>query len=251
MESSEYRTLYNLETDYWWFRNLHEILVDMLRDNQNTDAPLLDAGCGTGGLMLHLAQLSPQVYGFDISADAAHFWAERGLQHTTTQASINDLPYPANHFGAVVSVDILECEGVEDGQAYAELVRVAKVGGRVIVVVPAYQWMMTEGHHKAVHAVRRYNKTTLRALAAGLPVEIERITHGFAALFPMVGGVRLLNRLEERWHQVAVKSELQPLPPWINQTLYTITNWERHLLRRVNMPFGSSLIMIGRKTEKT
>jgi ubiquinone/menaquinone biosynthesis C-methylase UbiE len=245
METAEYRTMYDLETSYWWFRNIHDIMTDML--DVSPGSRLLDAGCGTGGLLLRLRELSPNSYGFDLSADALPFWHERGIDQHTALASINEIPYAENSFDAVISVDILEVDGVDDQRAYSELVRVTKPGGRVLLVVPAYQWMMTAGHHQAVHAVRRYNKKSVRALAAGLPLTIERVTHGFAFLFPLVGGVRLWNRWQERRGNVEVKSELQPYPPLINNTLYGITNLERYLLRHMDMPFGSSLIMVARK----
>ncbi len=247
METAEYRIMYDLETSYWWFRNIHDILTDLIRPSVTPTSKVLDAGCGTGGLMLRLNQLSRQTYGLDLSADAAAFWDERGVKPRTNIASINELPYPANQFDAVLSVDILECDGVEDKRAYAELVRVTQPGGLIVIVVPAYQWMMTEGHHKAVHAVRRYNKKSTRALADDQPVQIERLTHGFAALFPMVGGVRLWHKFQERRGPVEIQSELQPLPAPLNSLLYHITNLERYLLRTVNMPFGSSLIMLARK----
>ena len=247
MESAEYRIMYELETEYWWFRNLHDILTDMLRKHIHAGDALLDAGCGTGGFLLRLRELSAHSFGFDLSSEAARFWRERGVVDAAGVASINELPYPDARFDAVLSVDILECDGVYDQQAYGELVRVTKPGGRVIVVVPAYQWMMTQGHHQAVHAVRRYNRRSIRALADGAPVKIERVTHGFALLFPMIAASRLWHRWRERRGPVAVESELQPLPSIINNTLYGITNIERHLLRYIDMPFGSSLIMVAKR----
>lgn len=246
MESAEYRTLYALETDYWWFRNLHDVLCDILAREIPQGGTLLDAGSGTGGLLRRLQQMGAG-YGFDLSADASYFWAERGVKRQSVRANINELPYPDNCFDAVVSVDILECDGVYDLQAYHELVRAAKPGGIIIIVVPAYQWMMTRGHHTAVHAVRRYNKASVRALAEGAPLTVERVTHFFAALFPIVGGVRLWHRWQERRGEVEIKSELEPLSPLVNKTLYTLTNLERYALRYANMPFGSSLIMVARK----
>jgi SAM-dependent methyltransferase len=247
MENQEYRIMYELEASYWWFRGLHDLLTDWLRGRVGPGDKVLDAGCGTGGLMRRLAELSPQVYGFDLSGEAARFWAEGGVQSRAAIASINELPYPDNTFAAVLSADILECEGVEDARAYSELVRVARPGGLILVVVPAYQWMMTQGHHAAVHAVRRYNKRSLRALAAGLPVDVERVSHGFAALFPLIGGRRALHRLQEQFGPVAVRSELQALPPWLNESLYGLTQIERRAMRALDMPFGSSLLMLARK----
>jgi SAM-dependent methyltransferase len=247
METAEYRIMYELETQYWWFRNLHDMLTDMVKPHLSSADCVLDAGCGTGGLLLRLNTLTYKAYGFDLSNDARPFWRERGIPAQTAIASINETPYADNTFAAVISADILECDGVDDHRAYAELVRITRPGGLVVVVVPAYQWMMTKGHHEAVHAVRRYNGKTIRALAAGSPVTIQRVTHGFAAVFPLVAAARLMNRWQERRGDVEIKSELQPLNPLVNALLYGITNLERYLMRYVDMPFGSSLIMVARK----
>ena len=247
MESAEYRVMYDLETEYWWFRNMHDIIRDLLAPTISDGDKVLDAGCGTGGLMLRLQELTSHVYGLDISSDAARFWHERGVGDETNLASINEIPFASDAFSAVISIDILECDGVYDDQAYRELVRVTKPNGMIITVVPAYQWMMTEGHHKAVHAIRRYNKDSYRALTTGQPIEIQRLTHYYGALFPIIGGVRLLNRLQERFGEVEVKSELEPLSPIVNSTLYHITNVERQLLKVTNIPFGSSLLMVAQK----
>ncbi len=249
METAEYHTLYNLETDYWWFRNLHDIILDALATSVAPGARVLDAGCGTGGLLGRLAARGYAAVGFDLSADAARFWPRRGVVGTACLGSINEIPFADNRFAATVSVDILEVDGVDDARAYGELVRVTQPGGLVVLVIPAYRWMMTAGHHQAVHAVRRYNRGTARALAAGQPVRVDRLTHAFAALFPIIGGVRLAHRLRERRGAVPVKSELQALPAPVNSLLYGLTNLERHALRRLDMPFGSSLVMIARKLD--
>jgi len=247
MKSEEYRLMYNIETTYWWFRNLHDILTDMLRPYVKPVFRVLDAGCGTGGLMLRLGALTPHVYGFDISRDAAAFWGERGTKPTSNIASINEIPYADNTFDAVISADILESDGVDDKQAYRELVRVTQPNGVIIIVIPAYQWMMTKGHHQAVNAIRRYNKQSAQALTNDLPVTVQRITHGYAGVFPMVAGTRLYNRWQEQRGDVAITSELNPLPPLMNYMLYEFTNLERYALRFIDMPFGSSLIMIAQK----
>jgi SAM-dependent methyltransferase len=191
--------------------------------------------------------VTPHTFGLDLSAEASYFWPQRGVVGRAVLASINELPYAAKTFDASVSVDILECDGVHDRQAYAELVRVTRVGGLVLVVVPAYRWMMTQGHHQAVHAVRRYNRASVLALTEGLSVEVLRLTHAFASVFPMVAGVRLWHRWQEGRGTVAIQSELAPLPAALNSALSALVGVERAALRVMNMPFGSSLILLARR----
>ena len=44
---------------------------------------------------------------------AADFWSKRGIRRACV-ASINEIPFASNSFDAVVSVDVLECEAVDE-----------------------------------------------------------------------------------------------------------------------------------------
>jgi hypothetical protein len=92
MEAHEYDTMASFEINYWWYRGLHNVIVDILRQFGVPDgARILDAGCGTGGNLLSLNHHLPAscTYGFDFSPHAARFWSERGL-HCCCVASINE-----------------------------------------------------------------------------------------------------------------------------------------------------------------
>jgi SAM-dependent methyltransferase len=251
MEAYEYSTMYHFETSYWWYRGLHGAMVDLLHAlNLPPRARLLDAGCGTGGNLVSLRQAKYRdVFGFDYSPHATTFWDERGLTRACI-ASTNEIPYAANTFDAVMSVDVLEIDTVDEAKAIAELWRVTKPGGYMVLVVPAYKWMMTEEHHKAIHASRRYTRREVAALLTRHPARLLRVTHFFAALFPAVAVYRLgLQRFSRPSADAAPRSELKPLPAPINETLAAITRAERLALRAVDLPFGSSIIGVAQKAE--
>jgi SAM-dependent methyltransferase len=209
---------------------------------------VLDAGCGTGGNLLAINQhFSPRSFGFDFSPDAAEFWVGRGLNHSAV-ASINDIPYPSNTFDVTISVDVLESDAVDECRAISELWRVTRPGGFILLVAPAYRWLLTEQHHRAVHASRRYTRRELSALLHRQPVEMIRATHLFAALFPLIAGYRLaLRALTRPSPDAPPRSELQRLPNVVNNLFSGIMSVERRILRRVNLPFGSSILVLGRK----
>jgi SAM-dependent methyltransferase len=250
MERHEYDTLYQFETDYWWFRMLHGVLADIVSGLDLGKSPrILDAGCGTGGNLAKLAQHSrrPQVFGFDYSAYASAFWAQRGIT-TACIGSINDIPYASGAFDLAMSIDVLESDGVDERRACAELLRVVRPGGYALVTVPAFTWLMTEEHHQAVHASRRYTRHSALALWDGLPARIVRATYLFALIFPAVAAYRLLLRLRPRDASRPPRSELNPLPTWLNAALTLYNQPERALLRAgVPMPFGSSVLMLVQK----
>jgi SAM-dependent methyltransferase len=248
LEAHEYQTLFEMESSYWWFKGLHSILLDTFRALPiAADARILDAGCGTGQNLSNInREISPNTFGFDISSEAAKFWKNRNLERTCI-ASINQIPFADESFDAVVSVDVLECCEVDDNKAYAELWRVTKPQGHIILVAPAYEWLMSPEHHKAVGANRRYSRPRLRELLSQKPAEILRITHLFASLFPAIASYRLTKKLSKPRLNGPPRSELKPMPPMLNSLLFNIIDQERRVLRRTDLPFGSSILAVCRK----
>jgi SAM-dependent methyltransferase len=250
MEKHEYAVMAEFETFYWWYQGLHGTLGDILSAmgvSQNTR--VLDAGCGTGGNLLAMNQrLAAHSFGFDFSLEASRFWKERKLKRCMV-ASINDMPYQSNVFDVAMSVDTLEIETVDPYYAVAELWRVTRPGGLILLVAPAYRWLLSEQHHRAIHASRRFTRSELVALLRQHPIEILRATYLFMALFPLTAAVRLVLRTFSQ-HQpddVPPRSELRRLPTVVNSLFARMMQVERQALRRTELPFGSSILVLGRK----
>ncbi len=250
LEPYEYTTLFKFETSYWWFRGLHAILRETLRDaGLRSGLSILDAGCGTGQNLISLSEHNDcEIYGFDISIHAASFWPQRGLERVCV-SSINEIPFRERSFDAVVSVDVLECEAVDEMTAYSEMWRVLKPGGLIAIVVPAYEWLLSDEHHKAVGATRRYSKRRLIDLLNTKPVELIRMTHLFASVFPLVVAYRILQPYWKRRAVDAPRSDLKHLPRVINEALFNVANIEKRLLKRFDLPFGSSILAVARKAD--
>ncbi len=248
MEPYEYATMAKFEDFYWWYRGLHGMIADLLLGaGIGAQARVLDAGCGTGGNMQHLRQtLSVEPYGFDYSSDASPFWGNRSLRRCGI-ASINEIPYPSDSFDAVVSVDVLESNAVNEQKAISELVRVTRPGGVLLLVVPAYRWLLTEEHHRAVHASRRYTRAQVIGLLQAYAVEIIRATYFFTLLFPAIALYRLALQRFSQPPSETPRSELNPLPSLINSALTGLMQAERKLAQVTDLPFGSSVIVLGRK----
>lgn len=248
MEPHEYETLFEFETSYWWYRGLHPILLDTLRGiGIGPGSSVLDAGCGTGQNLVNMGRtLSADAYGFDVAPETMPFWNRRGLQ-AVCLASTNDIPFAAGRFDAVVSVDVLECDEVREERALKEIRRVLKPGGYLVLVVPAYDWLASEEHHRAVGASRRYTRKKIRSLLEGLGFDLARLTHVFALLLPPIAMYRLGLRRMRKQAQGPPKSELWALNPTVNELLFRIVDVERRILRRWDLPFGSSILAVARK----
>ena len=116
-----------------------------------------------------------------------------------------------------------------------------------MVVVPAYQWLMSPEHHRAVQASRRYSRTRARKLFDGLPVDVARVTHLFASVLPPVALYRSWRRLRDGRGNGQPRSEIDPPAGPLNTLLFHAVNWEHRWLERHDLPFGSSLLVVARK----
>ena len=65
---------------------------------------VLDAGCGTGGLLRRLAHR--KAWGVEIASEGIRFCRQRGLDNIL-QASVTELPFRPNSFDVVLSIDVL------------------------------------------------------------------------------------------------------------------------------------------------
>lgn len=208
---------------------------------------VLDAGCGTGQNIVNLRDKSSyETFGFDISVHAASFWPQRSLESACV-ASINDIPFRDETFDAVIAVDVLECEAVIESQACGEMWRVLRPGGFLTLVVPAYAWLLSEEHHKAVMASRRYSRKQVLELLDAMPTKLVRLTNLFASLLPVTASYRIFQPYWKRLSSNEPRSEIKSLPRFINETFFRLVDLERSLLRKFDLPFGSSILAVARK----
>jgi len=79
MEPDEYRKMAGVEDAMWYYRALHRHVIRRLRRSLGPAAAVLDAGCGTGGLLrrLHAAQPAWRLTGMDFSPLACALARER------------------------------------------------------------------------------------------------------------------------------------------------------------------------------
>src|SRR5258708_4225835 len=143
--------MHGVEERMWWYRGLHANLIRALAPRAAAREPILDAGCGTGGLLRRLAGKS--AFGLDIEPMAARLAAEKSRQPVCV-GSVDCLPFPAESFGAIVSADVLAHDRVQEAEAVAEAHRCLKPGGIYVVNLPAYAWLASD-HDRPVQQSRR------------------------------------------------------------------------------------------------
>ncbi len=235
MERGEYVRLAAAEDRMWWFRGLHANLLAALAE---TPAPrrLLDAGCGTGGLLARLAAALPEatLVGLELDAGAASLARGKG-RFLLALGSVDLLPFAAESFDAVLSADVLCHRGVDEARALAGFRHCLRPGGVLVLNLPAYRWLYS-AHDAAVDNARRYDRAELRRYLAEAGFARIRARHWNSFLFPLMV---LRRKLMPR----AGASEVALLPAPVERAFGVVMALERRLLRAgLSLPFGGSIL---------
>lgn len=240
--------MYAAEERLWWYLGLRErvlALLDLPAPTGGTGPRILDAGCGTGGMAARLRPYG-RVVGVDLAPYAVAICRQRRGLDATAVASLAALPFPDATFDIAVALDVLSDTGAgDDWRALAELARVLRPGGRFCLNLPAYRCLAGE-HDVAVETRRRYTRGEVRALLDHAGFAPERLTCWNAPLLPAVAAARLLSRRRAR-DAAAAHSDVVVPPAPLNRALLALVRAEGRVLRRVDLPAGSSILAVARK----
>ena len=99
-------------------------------------ARALDIGCGVGQVVARLTEAGFEAYGVDVSGP--NIQRARQFSERCQLYDGRALPFPDQHFASVGSLNVLE--HVEEPERFiSELVRVAQIGGRIVLSSPNFR----------------------------------------------------------------------------------------------------------------
>jgi ubiquinone/menaquinone biosynthesis C-methylase UbiE len=246
MSPEEHEIMRSVEDHYWWYRALRWHVTDAI-DSQFAAGKLLDAGCGTGGMLHTVRERFPrmQLTGIDASSRALDLTRERKIDVQLIQSTVDELPFADQAFDCVLSIDVVTAATVDANRAMAEMRRVLRPGGQLILNVAALRFLRG-AHDAATNVTKRFTRAELAQLISAAGLMLERMTYWNALLMPPVAIARWLSR---RRAKEQPRSDFRPLPNAANATLRNIALLELNVSRYVPLPFGTSLFAVARRNE--
>lgn len=244
----EYEIMAAVEASHWWYRCLHRAVLDAIeRQFESRQIQILDAGCGTGGLLHSLRRAHYQsVKGFDLAPLAVTICRDHGLD--VEQGNLRDIAAICAplQFDVIISNDNLyHLAAVQRRQFIEHVYERLHPGGLLIMNLPALA-MFRGKHDRAVGVTHRFSKAEVEQLLRGTGFEVLDLRYWPVLLAPVIGLVRWWQRLtDDASSQVAPVSDLKFHAGLINNLLYGLIRLEQRWLPFA--PAGSSLFCVLRK----
>jgi SAM-dependent methyltransferase len=238
----------SVEEWHWWYAVRREILdqklmpLPLAAGDGRARPRILDLGCGTGGASLVLHRYGDPV-AFDRIEGAFALAPDRPYTHRVVGAADQPLPFADASFDAAIALDVLE--HLDDDRAgVAELARVVRPGGYLIVFVPALQilWGYNDdySHHR-----RRYRATQLADVVGSGPFRVMERGYFNLSLFLPTLAARLVQRVLPGQTN---GMEHSAKPGLLNDLLTLAFRAELPILKHRPLPLGTSAFVVAERT---
>ncbi len=244
-----FELLEQAEQRHFWFIGRREIILDTLQRNASdlSGKEMLEIGCGNGNILRYLKERTGiQVAGGDLFPEGLKFCRDQ-VDVPLYHIDATRLPFQ-DCFDVIGLFDVLE-HIEDDERVLRECRKALRDQGLLILTVPVCPalWGPFDefSHHK-----RRYVRSELREKLVRAGFAVERAPHFMSFLFPLLYVLRIINaRLGRPTPETVapVPSDLRVVPIF-NSIALRLLRLEKMLMRYVDLPFGTSLLLLARKT---
>jgi SAM-dependent methyltransferase len=233
---------------HFWFHGFRRFVEPVIGDLTagRRGLRLVDCGCGTG---FNLTLLRPfgRAVGFDLADGGGRRARAAGLP--VVRGDVTRAPFQSGTFDLATCFDVLQCVA-DDGGAVGEMARIVRPGGAVVLTLAALD-VLRGDHAESWGEVRRYTRMSARRLAEQAGLEVVRVSYLFASVLPLMLAVRTTQRLLRPFRRPRADADIGVPAAPVNRLLAALVSLEAALARRLEMPIGSSLLVVAKKPELT
>lgn len=235
--------MYALEDTHFWFVAKTYYINTFLSFLTKTKGKILDVGSGTGGNSNNLKRYG-EVTCLDQNDLAISLCKKRGLK--TIKGEAEKLPFKKNVFDLVTIFDVLYHKNIKDvSVALCEAKRVLKTNGHLLITDSAFDFIKS-GHDADLGGKRRFTLDELTKELTNNGFIIINKSYTYFSVFPFVIIKRLIiNKIFKNKNGSDIKS----INPMVNNLILKILKLESKLIRHTRLPWGSSLIILAKKTK--
>lgn len=247
----EYRMMYQAEEKLWWYRILHEKVLKeiQIKYQENKQIKILDAGCGTGGLMSFLINSGyNDIQGFDYSADAVSFCKERNLNVQQIDITNFENVFVKENFDIIINNDVVyQFDSLTITNIFQTFQSILKSDGIIITNNNAFN-IFYGTHDIAVGGKQRFTLSDFEKIFSSLQLKIAYYSYWSLLLSPLILLVRLSQQAQLKLNLIDIKnikSDVSVPSNFVNNFFYQVVKFEESIFRKCI--FGSSLFMVLKK----
>lgn len=240
MQREAFEQMLKTQDVHWWFRGKRRILQKIIEKRVFSGEPcdILEVGCGTGS---NLPMLVP--FGNVTALELDDYAREHIVSRLGVSVAKGWLPdgmeaVQGRRFDLVCLFDVLE-HIERDEEALAVLRDYVRPEGKLLLTVPAYQWMFG-AHDRMLGHYRRYTRGKLRDLCVQQGYQVLYSGYINSLLFPLMAAARVFDRF--RRSGGATGTNVPPLG--INSLLYAFFSMEAFWVPQISVPFGGSVVLL-------
>jgi 2-polyprenyl-3-methyl-5-hydroxy-6-metoxy-1,4-benzoquinol methylase len=231
-----YRELYER---HWWWRAREETLVEELRRRlpKSSSLSILDVGCGDALFFDRLRQFG-EVEGIESAPELVDPNGPHRGRITVAPFDANF--QPGKNYDLVLMLDVLEHLDAPE-RTLRQALSLLKPGGLVVLTVPAFRVLWTQ-HDRLNQHRTRFTKRSFDRVARASGMKIVSSRYFFIWLFAAKLALRAAESI------LSTHPRIPKIPsPAVNNLLYHLSLIEEKLTRLVQIPIGSSLLVVGER----
>ncbi|MFC1705533.1 class I SAM-dependent methyltransferase [Planctomycetota bacterium] len=227
----------DMEGWHFWFRGRRQLVDRLLeRSGLRGGSLVVDVGSGTGWNSRNLHERGYRVVGLDRRPEGLGASDPSYKGPWFVQGDAVALPFGSGSCDAVLAIDTLE--HVDDSRVLAEVFRILRPGGTMLLTVPAMPWLWSYRDDAAGH-LRRYTRSSLSRVLRERGLSVVDMRYYQFLLFPLLLATRALGRRNARTR------DLEDRPAWwVNGPLLWVNRLDVRLGEVLSWPWGSSIVAL-------